>query len=350
MFSLDTLLRANIKALTPYSSARDEFKGVAEVYLDANENPFSEPFNRYPDPYQLKLKAVIGDIKQIAPSHIFLGNGSDEPIDLLFRALCEPSVDNVVSIDPTYGMYQVSAEINNVAIKKVALTPDFQIDVDAVLKAVDDKTKMIWLCSPNNPTGNCLKREDILKLINSFAGVVVVDEAYIDFAPDQTFLNQLDQYPNLVILQTFSKAWGMAGLRLGMAFASTEIIEILTRIKYPYNLSMLTQQTVLDLLIKNRTEKDKWVKTILEEREVLIAELGKIKQIIKIYPTDSNFVLVKIDKAREIYNFLCDNKIIIRDRSKVRLCDNTLRITIGTPKENKRLLEALDSYYAKDAK
>lgn len=344
MFSLESLLRPNIKALTPYSSARDDFKGVAEVYLDANENPLAEPFNRYPDPYQLKLKAMVGDIKGIAPQHIFLGNGSDEPIDLLFRAFCDPGIDNVVSIDPTYGMYQVSAEINNVAIKKVALTADFQIDVEGVLNAVDGKTKMIWLCSPNNPTGNCLKREDILKLINTFSGIVVVDEAYIDFAPNQSFLGELDKYPNLVILQTFSKAWGMAGLRLGMAFASTPIIDILTRIKYPYNLSILTQQTVLDLLVKNRNEKDKWVKILLKERDLLINQLSEITQIIKIYPSDSNFVLVKMDKAREVYNYLCDNRIIVRDRSKVRLCDNTLRITVGTNEENRRVVEALKRY------
>jgi len=239
---LNQLLRPTIKGLKPYSSARDEYTGEAAVLLDANENPFNEPYNRYPDPYQRKVKEKIATLKGVAAAHIFLGNGSDEPIDLLFRAFCEPAVDNVVSIDPTYGMYQVAADINNVEIRKVLLTDTFQLDVPALLKAVDDRTKLLFLCSPNNPTGNCLGSADIELLLNQFEGIVVLDEAYIDFAPGQSFLNRLDEFPNLVILQTFSKAWGMAGIRLGMAFAAQELIGVLSKIKYPYNINVLTQQ------------------------------------------------------------------------------------------------------------
>jgi len=339
-WGVSSLLRPNIANLKPYSSARDEFSGSASVFLDANENPYDTGYNRYPDPYQQEVKAKIASIKGVKSEQIFLGNGSDEPIDLLFRAFCNPGVDNVVAIEPSYGMYTVSADVNDVQVRKVLLDENYQIDADKLLAATDDKTKLLFLCSPNNPTANNLDRAEILKVINGFAGLVVVDEAYIDFAPGTTLLSELDNYPNLVVLQTFSKAWGLAGIRLGMAFASDEIIKVLSRIKYPYNINALTQERVLQSL-NNEAEKNSWVKTIIEERGKLAEELKQFSFVEKIYPSDANFLLVKMTDARKKFEYLMDQGVIVRDRSKVALCEDSLRITVGSPEENKELIEKL---------
>ncbi len=341
-FDINKLLRDNIRLLKPYSSARDEFSGEAVAFLDANENPFNSPWNRYPDPRQVKLKIRVGEIKNIPVSKIFLGNGSDEPIDLLFRAFCEPGKDNIVSISPTYGMYRVAADTNNVVVNTVPLSAEFELDADKVLSAVISSTKIIFLCSPNNPSGNALDNKAMLRIIESFSGIVVVDEAYIDFCPEKSFLPVLDKYPNLVILQTFSKAWGMAGLRLGMAFAAEPIIEVLSRIKYPYNLNILTQEKGLELLADEQQKLD-WVTIILKERDKMIENLIKYPFVVKVYPTDANFVLVKTHDPRGIYQYLVDEKIIVRDRSSISLCEGCLRISIGSPEENATLIEALNN-------
>jgi histidinol-phosphate aminotransferase len=338
--NLDKLLRNNIKALKPYSSARDEFSGEADVYLDANENPYNAPYNRYPDPMQWALKTKIGALKNIAPEKIFLGNGSDEPIDIIFRAFCEPGVDNMVSIDPTYGMYQVAADINNVEVRKVRLDENFGFSAKKILDACNLYTKAIFICSPNNPTANLLDKAEIVQLLTGFDGLVVVDEAYIDFSPESSLLPELDQYENMIILQTFSKAWGMAGIRLGMAFAQPEIIRVFNKVKYPYNINILTQKKALELL-DNQEEKEAWVKEILEERDLMVKKLFKLPFVQVVYPSDANFILVKMHDARGIYEYLTDQKIIVRDRSKIALCDDCLRITIGSPKENKKLRKAL---------
>ena len=338
--NLDQLLRNNIKSLKPYSSARDEFQGEAEVFLDANENPFNEPYNRYPDPLQWAVKEKIAAIKGIEPQKIFLGNGSDEPIDIIFRAFCEPGVDNVVSIDPTYGMYQVAADINNVELRKVKLNEDFGFSAQKLLDATNIYTKAIFICSPNNPTANLLDKAEVVRLLTGFDGLVVVDEAYIDFSPESSLLPELDKYENLVILQTFSKAWGMAGIRLGMAFAQPEIIKIFNKIKYPYNINILTQKKALELL-DYLQEKEEWVKVIVAERDKMVRKLFKLSFVQVVYPSDANFILVKMHDARGIYEYLTDQKIIVRDRSKIALCDDCLRITIGSPKENKKLRKAL---------
>lgn len=335
------LFRENIKRMKPYSSARDEYSGEAAVFLDANENPYNAPWNRYPDPHQLKLKSRVSEIKNIPVANIFLGNGSDEAIDLLFRTFCEPSRENVVSIQPTYGMYRVAADTNDVAVHLVSLNDDFELDAEAVLAAVTPETKIIFLCSPNNPSGNALDHNQMVRIIENFPGIVVVDEAYIDFCPEKSFLLLLGQYSNLVILQTFSKAWGMAGLRLGMAFADAQIIEMLSRIKYPYNLSMLTQQKALELLADEQQMLD-WVSVILKERSKLVDGLSKYPFVVKIYPTDANFLLVKTHDPRGIYQYLVEETIIVRDRSSIVLCEGCLRISVGSPEENATLLEALD--------
>ena len=340
MKSLNELLRPNIRDLKPYSSARDEYSGEAAVFMDANENPFNDPYNRYPDPHQRKLKKKIGDIKNIAPENIFLGNGSDEAIDLTIRAFCRPGTDNMVSITPTYGMYNVAADINNVEVRKVLLTQDFGLDNGGLLNSADENTKLLFLCSPNNPTGNCFRAEAVRQLLENFPGIVVIDEAYIDFAPEKSWLPELEKYPNLIILQTFSKAWGMAGIRLGMAFASSSIINVFSKVKYPYNVNTLTQKKALELLSENNRMQG-WVKSLLEEREKLVRELQKLPFITKIYPSDANFILLKTDGPKKIYNFLVDKNIIIRDRSGVALCEGCLRITVGTPDENDALLKAL---------
>jgi len=338
--NLDQLLRNNIKALKPYSSARDEFSGEADIYLDANENPFNAPYNRYPDPMQLAVKEKIASIKNIAADKIFLGNGSDEPIDIVFRAFCEPGIDNVVTIDPTYGMYQVAADINNVEVRKVKLNEDFGFSAQKLLDASNIYTKAIFICSPNNPTGNLLDQSEIIKLITGFDGLVVIDEAYIDFSPESSLLPELDKYENLIVLQTFSKAWGMAGIRLGMAFANPDIIRIFNKIKYPYNINILTQKKALELM-DLIPEKEEWVKTIVDERDKMVRKLFKLSFVQVVYPSDANFILVKMHDARGIYEYLKDLQIIVRDRSKVVLCDDCLRITIGFPTENKMLRRAL---------
>lgn len=338
--SIRQLLRPNIANLMPYSSARDEFSGSASVFLDANENPFETGYNRYPDPYQQTLKKKIGEVKQVKPELIFLGNGSDEPIDLLFRAFCNPGIDNVVAIEPSYGMYTVSADINDIEVRKVKLTADFEMEAEKVLAACDDKTKLIFLCSPNNPSANLLDKAEMLKIINGFAGLVIVDEAYIDFAPGATLMADLEKYPNLVILQTFSKAWGLAGIRLGMAFTNKEVIAVLNKIKYPYNINALTQQRALEAL-EQAEQKDKWVATIMNERKKLTEALKKFPFVTKIYPSDANFLLVKMDGAREKFEYLMNEGVIVRDRSKVTLCEGSLRITVGSEEENKILIEKL---------
>ncbi len=343
MKSIDQLLRPNIKALKPYSSARDEFSGEEAIFLDANENPFNPPYNRYPDPYQRKLKEQIARIKNIPSDYIFLGNGSDEAIDIAYRAFCEPGIDNVVAIDPTYGMYLVAADINNIETRKVKLTEDFELNVDAILDATDENTKLLFICSPNNPTGNSFKAEDIITIIENFEGIVVLDEAYIDFVPEKSFIPKLKKYTNLIILQTFSKAWGMAGIRLGMAFASPEIIRIFNKIKYPYNVNILTQKTALDLL-QNEDDMAQWVKEIIEAKSIMKDKLKEYSFIHKIYPSDANYLLVKTDNAKGIYNYLVEQGVVIRDRSSVALCEGCLRITIGSTEENNGLYTGLDKY------
>lgn len=341
---LEELTRPNIWNLKPYSSARDEYKGItASVFLDANENPFNNPHNRYPDPMQWDLKRELTKVKKVTPEQIFLGNGSDEAIDLLFRAFCEPAVDNVVAIDPTYGMYQVCAEVNNVEYRKVLLDDRFQLSADRLLDAADDRTKLIFLCSPNNPTGNDLLRSEIVKLLNMFQGLVVVDEAYIDFSDAPSFLPELENYPNLIVLQTFSKAWGCAAIRLGMAFASKPIVEILSKIKYPYNINLLTQQQAVSMLHKYY-EIDRWVKTLKVQRELLEKEFAKLPITINLFPSNANFFLVRVTDAVKIYNYLVGKGIIVRNRHSVALCGNCLRVTVGTRIENEILIEALNEY------
>ena len=341
--NINSLLRSNIRDLQPYSCARDEFKGEASVYLDANENPYNAPYNRYPDPLQWEVKELLSKVKSVAAENIFLGNGSDEPIDLLYRAFCEPRLDNVVAIEPTYGMYKVCASINDVEYRKVLLDEFFQFTAESLLAATNLYTKIIWLCSPNNPTGNSLIRDEIIKLLNSFEGIVVLDEAYIDFASEGSFSEFLTQYPNLVILQTFSKAWGSAAIRLGMAFASLEIIAVLNKIKYPYNINILTQKQALSAL-KNVDQVKAWVNTLLTERTSLIQELNKLPLVQHIYPTDANFVLVKVLDANAVYQYLVGKSIIVRNRNTVSLCMGCIRITVGSPEENRILLEKLKKF------
>lgn len=338
--NLEQLVRKNIAYLQPYSSARSEFKGNASVFLDANENPLNGPYNRYPDPLQWKLKEKIANIKNIDVNQIFLGNGSDEPIDLVFRIFCEPKQDNVVAIDPTYGMYQVCANINDVEYRKVLLSTDYTMDADKLLAATDKNTKIVFLCSPNNPTGNLLDKDQILRVLTEFKGIVILDEAYIDFSLKDSLLPELNQYPNLIILQTLSKAWGLAAIRLGMAFASAEIIGYFNKIKYPYNLNQLTQEFVYNEL-DNESQKDGWVSLLRQQREFLNNRLSQNPLVEKIYHSDANFILIKVPDANSIYNTLVEKGIIVRNRNSVSLCGNCLRITIGTAIENKELIEAL---------
>lgn len=344
MFQLQTLVRKNIWQLAPYSCARDEFKGFnASVFIDANENPFENGINRYPDPLQEKVKEALMPIKGIPVSNMFLGNGSDEAIDLVYRIFCNPGVDNVVAIEPTYGMYKVCADINDVEYKTVCLDESFQITAEEVLAACDSHTKVVWLCSPNNPTGNDLDRSEIVKLIERFEGIVVVDEAYSDFSNQRPLRLDLNLYPNLIVLNTMSKAWGGAALRLGMAFASVDIINLFNKVKYPYNVNKLTQERVLELL-KKQSECRKQVVMVVEEREKLINAFSSLPICQKIYPTSANFFLAKVDGADAIYRYLVEQGIVVRNRSKVTLCDNCLRITIGTKAENSALLSALIKY------
>jgi histidinol-phosphate aminotransferase len=343
-FNLDTLIRENVKKLTPYSSARDDFKGEAKIFLDANENSLGSPlikwYNRYPDPHQIKVKERLSAIKRVPVENIFLGNGSDECIDILQRAFCEPAVDNIIICPPTYGMYEVCAHINNVAIKKVKLTPDFQLDLEAIENAIDDHTKMIFLCSPNNPTGNSLYHEDIEAILNNYFGLVVIDEAYINFSRQKTFSVLLNEYPNLVVMQTLSKAWGLAALRVGIALASKEIVEIMNKIKPPYNINQASQELALQAL--NEVEQvNEMIRAIVKERENLSEALVNLSFVKKVYPSDANFLLVKMNDPLGVYRKLLQKGIVVRDRSKVELCEGCLRITVGTPEENQTLLYAL---------
>jgi histidinol-phosphate aminotransferase len=340
---INELLRENIKNMQPYSCARDEFKGEASVYLDANENPYNGPYNRYPDPLQWKVKEAISKVKNVPVENIFLGNGSDEPIDLLYRAFCEPRRDNVVAIEPTYGMYKVCAAVNDVEYRKVLLNEKFDIEAFKLIDSANLNTKIIWLCSPNNPTGNKLNADEILKVLQWFRGIVVVDEAYIDFSDSQSFSTYIAQYPNLVVLQTLSKAWGNAAIRLGMAFASVEVIEVLNKIKYPYNINILTQEHAKKVLA-NAAQTTQWVQAILTERTQLINKLKELALVKHIYPTDANFVLVKVDNANIAYNWLVNKGIIVRNRSSVTLCGDCLRITVGTPAETAELIAALKDF------
>jgi len=344
---LGGLLRENIKNLTPYSSARDEYQGEASVFLDANENAFGSPletqYNRYPDPLQYEVKKRLSEIKGVPPRNIFLGNGSDEAIDILFRAFCNPGVDNVILVPPTYGMYQVSANINDVAVKNVPLTEEFQLNLDGIAEAIDKNTKLIFICSPNNPTGNSIDRTDVETLLANFNGIVVVDEAYINFSRQKTFIQELTEYANLVVLQTLSKAWGLAGLRVGMAFASEEIIEVMNKVKPPYNVNEASQQLALQALA-NIDQVNNWIRETLNQRDKLVLGLKVFDWVVDIYPSDANFILVKTTDANGIYNFLVARGIIVRNRSKVELCEGCLRITVGTPAENSTLLLTLQNY------
>lgn len=344
MFNLNDLLRNNIRNLVPYSSARSEFSGKASIFLDANENSYGSPlskwYNRYPDPLQLEVKEKLSSIKHVPVPHIFLGNGSDECIDVLYRSFCEPGKDNVIITPPTYGMYEVSAHINDVDIKKVPLTPQFQLDVPAIEAAIDDHTKMIFLCSPNNPTGNALQRENIEVILNNYFGLVVIDEAYINFSRHRSFIQELAEYPNLVVLQTLSKAWGLAALRIGMAFASEEIIEVMNKVKPPYNINLASQELALKAL-EGVEQVNETIRQIVQERETLETRLLEIPIVEQVYPSDANFLLVKIKDARSVYEALLQQGIVVRDRSKVILCEDCLRITVGTHAENQELISKL---------
>ncbi len=339
-FDLTSLVRPNIMRLEPYSCARSEFKGDARIFLDANENPYGEPYNRYPDPLQTEVKDKIAALKGVRPEQIMLGNGSDEPIDLIYRIFCRPGVDNVVAIEPSYGMYRVAADTNDVEYRTALLSEDFQLSADALLAKTDEKTKVVWLCSPNNPTGNILNRDEVRKVLENFGGIVVVDEAYIDFASEGSWLSELDKYPQLIVLQTFSKAWGLAGVRCGMAFASEDIIAIFNKVKYPYNINILTQQKVSQAL-DDVAHKEREVNILLSERAKLIKEFGKLPMVRHIYPSDANFILVKVDDATATYNALLAKGIVTRNRNKVTLCGGCIRITVGTPEENEELLRQL---------
>ena len=344
MFSLEQLVRPNIWKLAPYSSARDEYSGKeAHVFLDANENPYNGPYNRYPDPLQRELKQMLKKVKGVPEEMIFLGNGSDEAIDLAYRVFCNPGRDNVVAIAPTYGMYQVCADINDVEYRQVLLDENFDFKAADLLAACDKHTKIIWLCSPNNPTGNSLNRDEILKVVEGFEGIVIVDEAYIDFSQQMSMRQELPAHPNLIILQTMSKAWGSAAIRLGMAFASKDIITIYNKVKYPYNVNQLTQEQALTML-KDPFEVDKWVKILMAERSRLMQAFMELPICEKIYKTDANFFLAKVTDANAIYNYLVDKGVIVRNRNKVQLCQNCLRITIGNRTENNELIGALRKY------
>ncbi|MFN7585842.1 MAG: histidinol-phosphate transaminase [Bacteroidota bacterium] len=343
-FDLNKLIRSNIRDLQPYSSARDEFSGEAKVFLDANENSLGSPliqwYNRYPDPHHRLLREKLSVIKGIVPEHIFIGNGSDECIDLLYRCFCEPGKSNTIICPPTYGMYEVSANINDVKIVRAPLLPDYQLDLVHLEQLVNEDTRIIWICSPNNPTGNLMQWQDIETILNHFNGLVVIDEAYINFARQRSWITALTDYPNLVVLQTLSKAWGLAGLRLGMAFASTAIIEVLQRVKPPYNISQPAQELALKALEEVEQVND-MIRHLVDMRDALAEVLATMPEVETVYPSDANFLLVKIRNARKVYEFLLESGIVVRDRSKVQLCDDCLRITIGTEQENTHLVDAL---------
>jgi histidinol-phosphate aminotransferase len=344
MTDINQLIRENIKKLVPYSSARDEFSGSANIFIDANENSLGSPiipnYNRYPDPHQVKIKERLTQIKGVPSRNIFLGNGSDECIDLLYRAFCNPGKDNVIIHTPTYGMYEVSAHINDVEVRKARLTENFDLDVTAIEGLLDENTKLIWICSPNNPTGNSFSRHDIEMILNNFDGLVVIDEAYINFSRHQSFIRELTDYPNLVILQTLSKAWGLAGLRIGMAFASDPIIDVMNRIKPPYNIGQATQDLVLEAL-KDTAVVNEMIREIVTMRNKLAGDLSRLSSVMNVYPSEANFLLVQIKGARKKYEELLSNGIVVRDRSSAPGCTDCLRITVGNQKENDQLLEIL---------
>ncbi len=343
-FELDKVVRPNIKTLKPYSSAKDEYTGEAKILLDANENSLGSPltkwYNRYPDPYQLKVKEKMAFVKQIAANQIFLGNGSDECIDILFRTFCEPGKDNIIICPPTYPMYEVGANINDIAIQKAPLLPDYQLNVAHIEQLVNERTKIIWICSPNNPTGNSLDRIDIETILNHFDGIVVVDEAYINFSKQKSFVQSLIDYPNLVVLQTLSKAWGLAGLRLGMCFASPEIIGYMNKVKAPYNINMVTQDLALQALEEVGQVND-MIQLLVDMRIALAEVIASMPHVIKVFPSDTNFLFVKIPHARKLYEYLLTQGIIVRDRSLLELCEDSLRITVGTEQENTALVDAM---------
>lgn len=341
-FDLNKLVRASVSKLQPYSSARDEYvsDGSEMIFLDANENPFDNGVNRYPDPYQRSLKSLLAEQKGVSENQILLGNGSDEVLDLIYRAFCEPNKDNIITLPPTYGMYKVLAGINAVENKEVLLTANFELNVDEILETEDSNSKLLFICSPNNPTGNSFKKEGIEKLLKSFNGLVVIDEAYIDFSQDESWLSQLNNYPNLIVTQTLSKAYGLAGIRLGICYASEEIISVLNKIKPPYNVNQLTQQRALQRVL-NQDLVNQEVKQIIEERTQLINALDSLDFVSKLYPTDANFVLAKVDDANKRYQQLLEKQVVVRNRSTQPLCENTLRFTVGTPEENKKLIAIL---------
>lgn len=341
-FDLIKLVRASVSKLQPYSSARDEYvsDGSEMIFLDANENPFDNGVNRYPDPYQRSLKSLLAEQKGVSENQILLGNGSDEVLDLIYRAFCEPNKDNIITLPPTYGMYKVLAGINAVENKEVLLTANFELNVDEILETEDSNSKLLFICSPNNPTGNSFKKEGIEKLLKSFNGLVVIDEAYIDFSQDESWLHQLSMYPNLIVTQTLSKAYGLAGIRLGICYASEEIIDVLNKIKPPYNVNQLTQQRALER-VSNQELVNQEVKQIIEERTQLINALDSLDFVSKLYPTDANFVLAKVDDANKRYQQLLEKQVVVRNRSTQPLCENTLRFTVGTPEENKKLIAIL---------
>ena len=344
MKRLEDLVRPNIWNLAPYSCARDEFKGrEAHVFLDANESPYNSPYNRYPDPMQTDLKNVVSKVKRIPVENICLGNGSDEMIDLVYRCFCRPGKDNVVAMEPTYGMYRVCADINDIEYRPVSLDGNFQIKAEALLDACDDNTKVIWICSPNNPTGNLIDAGEIKTVLDLFDGIVVIDEAYSDFNKAKTWRSQLMQFPNMIVLNTMSKAWGCAAIRLGMAFASREIVGLFNKTKYPYNVNTLTQNLAIQKL-SDTFEVEKWVRTIVVERERLINAFLELPICKKVYPTDANFFLARMTDAGAVYNYLIDKGIVVRNRSNVKLCDQCLRITVGSKTENNELLGALRQY------
>ena len=344
MKPLEQLVRPNIWSLAPYSSARDEYSGhEAHVFLDANESPYNTPMNRYPDPLQRELKELLASVKGIPAKYTFLGNGSDEAIDLLYRCFCRPGVDNVVAIEPTYGMYRVCADINDVEYRPVLLDEHFQMQADRLLAACDDKTKLVWICSPNNPTGNDMNREEVLKVINQFQGIVVVDEAYSDFSRQRPLRFELPQHPNLVVLNTMSKAWASAAIRLGMAFASPDIIGLFNKVKYPYNINQLTQQQAMKAL-QDRFDVEAWVQLILRERVQMMDAFRQLPICKEVFPSDANFFLTRVTDAQAIYNYLVEQGIIVRNRHRVQLCQNCLRITVGTRNENTELLSALRKF------
>src|SRR5258706_7129306 len=346
-FRLDNLVRENVKKLVPYSSARGEFTGDARVYLDANENSFGSPlpenYNRYPDPLQTRIKQRVAESNDVQPTEIFVGNGSDEAIDLLLSIFCRPQIDNVVICPPTYGMYEVAAGINDIAVLRASLTSTFALDVDAVFNVANENTKVIFLCSPNNPTGNLMAREAILNIASDFNGIIIVDEAYIHFSGERSLTSEINNYPNLVVLQTFSKAWGLAGLRVGVAFADAEIIALFNKIKPPYNVSQVVQEMVLEAF-DNRQGMIDTIAEIVRERKSLATKLAALSCVARVYPSDANFLLISLADANEVYQVLLHKKIVVRNRSNVELCEGCLRITVGTAEENQALLKALEQY------